>query len=178
MEMEALEKIQLRVAGYIEESIVDGPGLRFVLFLQGCHTHCKGCQNPQTWDFQGGTLISAEEIYQRIQADPLIHGVTFSGGEPFEQTEQLIPLASQLRSQGYHLMAFTGYTWDVLCQQDKNKQFLELLDILVDGPFLEEEKSLELRFRGSKNQRIINVSASISAGWIPLLDVLHSTVER
>ena len=88
--MEALKDIMLRVAGVIEESIVDGPGLRFVLFLQGCRTHCKGCQNPQTWDFNGGTLVSAEDVLARIQGDPLVHGITFSGGEPFEQAQALL----------------------------------------------------------------------------------------
>ena len=108
--MEALKNVTLRVAGIIEESIVDGPGLRFVLFLQGCRTHCKGCQNPQTWDFDGGTLVSAEDILSRVQCDPLVHGITFSGGEPFEQATALLPLAEELKRRGYHLMAFSGYT--------------------------------------------------------------------
>ena len=95
--MEALKDIMLRVAGVIEESIVDGPGLRFVLFLQGCRTHCKGCQNPQTWDFNGGTLVSAEDVLARIQGDPLVHGITFSGGE--KAMAMYVPLFSAVAAK-------------------------------------------------------------------------------
>lgn len=176
--MEALKDITLRVAGIIEESIVDGPGLRFVLFLQGCHTHCKGCQNPQTWDFEGGTLVSAQDILDRIQCDPLVHGITFSGGEPFEQAGALVPLAAELKRRGYHLMAFSGYTFEQLLEKSGCRDLLTLLDLLVDGPFIEEQKSLELRFRGSRNQRILNMAASRAAGWLPVLDELNGRAER
>ena len=176
--MDALKDVMLRVAGIIEESIVDGPGLRFVLFLQGCRTHCKGCQNPQTWDFDGGTLVSADDILARIQGDPLVHGITFSGGEPFEQATALLPLAEELKRRGYHLMAFSGYTFEQLLPKPGCRELLSLLDLLVDGPFIEEEKSLELRFRGSRNQRIINLSASRAADWTPVLDELNGQVER
>ena len=176
--MEALKDIMLRVAGGIEESIVDGPGLRFVLFLQGCRTHCKGCQNPQTWAFNGGTLVSAEDVLARIQGDPLVHGITFSGGEPFEQAQALLPLAAELKRRGYHLMAFSGYTFEQLLPKPGCRELLSLLDLLVDGPFIEEEKSLELRFRGSRNQRILNLAASRDAGWTPVLDALNGPIER
>lgn len=176
--MEALKDIMLRVAGVIEESIVDGPGLRFVLFLQGCRTHCKGCQNPQTWDFNGGTLVSAEDVLARIQGDPLVHGITFSGGEPFEQAQALLPLAAELKRRGYHLMAFSGYTFEQLLPKPGCRELLSLLDLLVDGPFIEEKKSLELRFRGSRNQRILNLAASRDAGWTPVLDALNGPIER
>ena len=168
--MDALKNVTLRVAGVIEESIVDGPGLRFVLFLQGCRTHCKGCQNPQTWDFEGGTAVSAEDILNRIQGDPLVHGITFSGGEPFEQAAALVPLAEELKRRGYHLMAFSGYTFEQLLEKPSCRDLLSLLDLLVDGPFVEEQKSLELRFRGSRNQRILNMAASRNAGWKPVSD--------
>ena len=176
--MEALKNVTLRVAGMIEESIVDGPGLRFVLFLQGCHMHCPGCQNPQTWDFEGGTPVVAQDILSRIQGDPLVHGITFSGGEPFEQAEALVPLAAELKLRGYHLMAFSGYTFEQLVQKPECRGLLSLLDLLVDGPFLEEQKSLELRFRGSRNQRILNMEASRNAGWIPVMDALNGPVDR
>ena len=176
--MDALKDITLRVAGIIEESIVDGPGLRFVLFLQGCRMHCKACQNPQTWDFEGGTLVSAQEILERMQGDPLVHGITFSGGEPFEQAEALAPLAAELKRRGYHLMAFSGYTFEQLLQKDGCRELLSLLDLLVDGPFVEEQKSLELRFRGSRNQRILNMAASREAGWTAVLDELNGQAER
>ena len=148
---------KLRIAGVIEESIVDGPGLRFVLFLQGCHHHCKGCHNPQTWDFNGGIVVDSDEIVARIKSDPLIKGVTFSGGEPFEQAEVLYPLAQELKGQGYHLMAYSGYYLEELKRKPECIPLLETLDILVDGPFIEEQKSLELQFRGSRNQNIIQL---------------------
>ena len=108
--MPSLKETFLRVAGVIEESIVDGPGIRFVLFLQGCRLHCPGCQNPQTWDFEGGTLVPASEVLERIKSNPLAKGVTFSGGEPFEQAEHLLPLAEELKAQGYRFG-----TWEELC---------------------------------------------------------------
>lgn len=170
--------VQLRVAGVIEESIVDGPGLRFVLFLQGCRTHCPGCQNPQTWDFEGGELVSVQEILSRLQGDPLVHGVTLSGGEPFEQVEALLPLAAELKRRGYNLMAYSGYTFEALAEKPECRELLSLLDLLVDGPFLLAQKSLELRFRGSSNQRILNVPESIAQGWKPVLDPLNAPPER
>ncbi|MBQ8172704.1 MAG: anaerobic ribonucleoside-triphosphate reductase activating protein [Mailhella sp.] len=176
--MKPLNEVQLRVAGVIEESIVDGPGLRFALFLQGCPIHCPGCQNPQTWDPEGGSLVTADEVLARILADPLVHGVTFSGGEPFAQAEALLPLACALKERGYNLMAFTGYTLEKLVQDPSCRALLEKLDLLVDGPFIEAQKSLELRFRGSLNQRIINMLATRANGWSVVLDELNEAVER
>ena len=176
--MRALKDVSLRVAGVIEESIVDGPGIRFVLFLQGCRLRCPGCQNPQTWDFDGGTLVPSDEVLARIRENPLVHGVTFSGGEPFEQAEALLPLANELKAQGYHLMAFSGFTLEQLVQKPENCALLEQLDLLVDGPFIEAQKSLDLRFRGSRNQRILNMPATRENGWKAVLDKLNEAVER
>jgi len=176
--MQALKDVSLRVAGVIEESIVDGPGIRFVLFLQGCRLHCPGCQNPQTWDFDGGTLVPSDEVLARIRENPLVHGVTFSGGEPFEQAEALLPLAKELKAQGYHLMAFSGFTLEQLVQKPECQALLEQLDLLVDGPFIEAQKSLDLRFRGSRNQRILNMPSTRENGWNAVLDKLNEAVER
>jgi len=176
--MQALKDVSLRVAGVIEESIVDGPGIRFVLFLQGCRLRCPGCQNPQTWDFDGGTLVPSDEVLARIRENPLVHGVTFSGGEPFEQAEALLPLAKELKAQGYHLMAFSGFTLEQLVQKPECQALLEQLDLLVDGPFIEAQKSLDLRFRGSRNQRILNMSSTRENGWKAVLDKLNEAVER
>ena len=176
--MRALKEYTLRIAGVIEESIVDGPGIRFVLFLQGCRLHCPGCQNPQTWDFEGGTLVPASEVLERIKSNPLAKGVTFSGGEPFEQAEHLLPLAEELKAQGYHLMAFSGYTLEQLIQKPECLALLEKLDLLVDGPYVEAKKSLELRFRGSSNQRILNIAKTCEKGWEAVLDALNGPVER
>ena len=176
--MRALKDVSLRVAGVIEESIVDGPGIRFVLFLQGCRLRCPGCQNPQTWDFDGGTLVPSDEVLARIRENPLVHGVTFSGGEPFEQAEALLPLAKELKAQGYHLMAFSGFTLEQLVQKPECQALLEQLDLLVDGPFIEAQKSLDLRFRGSRNQRILNMPSTRENGWNAVLDKLNEAVER
>ena len=176
--MQALKDVSLRVAGVIEESIVDGPGIRFVLFLQGCRLRCPGCQNPQTWDFYGGTLVPSDEVLARIRENPLVHGVTFSGGEPFEQAEALLPLAKELKAQGYHLMAFSGFTLEQLVQKPECRALLEQLDLLVDGPFIEAQKSLDLRFRGSCNQRILNMPRTRENGWKAVLDKLNEAVER
>lgn len=151
----------LKVAGFEKESIVDGPGLRYVIFLQGCNHHCEGCHNPQTHDINGGRLVSIDEVYDDIVSTPIITGVTFSGGEPFLQAKNLIPLARKLRGK-YHLMCYTGFLYEQL--MDNNdvyvQQFLSLLDILVDGPFILKLKSLNCKFRGSTNQRIIDIQQS------------------
>ncbi|MBO6003222.1 MAG: radical SAM protein [Mailhella sp.] len=168
----------LRIAGVVEESIVDGPGLRFVLFVQGCPIHCPGCQNPQTWDPRGGTEISCRKVLDKILQDPLVHGVTFSGGEPFEQAQALLPLALALRERGYHLMAFSGHTLEALLSRAECLPLLGSLDMLVDGPFVEAEKSLELRFRGSRNQRVLDMAATRAAGWKPVLHEMHGSADR
>ena len=107
-----------------------------------------------------------------------MHGVTFSGGEPFEQAEALLPLAKELKAQGYHLMAFSGFTLEQLVQKPECRALLEQLDLLVDGPFIEAQKSLDLRFRGSRNQRILNMPATRENGWKAVLDKLNEAVER
>lgn len=165
----------VRVAGRIAESIVDGPGLRYVLFTQGCPHRCPGCHNPDTHDFGGGTPVVLRDILADIRRNPLLRGVTFSGGEPFCQSEALIPLAAALKSLGYHLMAYTGYVWEDLARDSTAARLLPFLDMLVDGPFVAARRSLELRFRGSSNQRILDVPAGLRAGR-PVLHALHGPV--
>ncbi len=165
----------VRVAGRIAESIVDGPGLRYVLFTQGCPHRCPGCHNPDTHDFGGGTPVVLRDILADIRRNPLLRGVTFSGGEPFCQSEALIPLAAALKSLGYHLMAYTGYVWEDLARDSAASRLLPFLDMLVDGPFVAARRSLELRFRGSSNQRILDVPAGLRAGR-PVLHALHGPV--
>lgn len=152
---------QIRVSGIIEESIVDGPGFRFVIFVQGCPHHCPGCHNPQTHDFAGGEMMSTEDILHRIEENPLLAGVTFSGGEPFCQPEALLPLALAIREKGLNIFCYTGYLLeDLLGMAETRPAILELLyaiDTLVDGPYKEEERDLTLKFRGSANQRMLNM---------------------
>lgn len=156
----------LRLAGFAGDSIVDGPGIRFTTFCQGCPHHCPGCQNPETWPFEGGFEVTPEEVVEHVKRNPLTRGVTFSGGEPFAQAAAHAELARQLKAAGYEVASYTGYTFEQLLEeQDPAKlDLLQQLDILVDGPFRQEELSLELRFRGSANQRILNVPQSFAQG--------------
>ena len=155
----------IRVAGLADDSIVDGPGIRVTVFGQGCPHHCPGCQNPETWSFAGGVEMSEEALAARIRSNPLAKGVTFSGGEPFAQPAGFAKLAELLRAD-YELASYTGYTFEELYAMEDPavRKLLGLLDILVDGRFVEAERSLSLRFRGSRNQRIIDLPRSLAAG--------------
>lgn len=159
---------KLRLAGVIRESIVDGPGWRFVVFVQGCPHHCKNCQNPGTWGFDGGYETTVENIMKAVKEDKLLTGVTLSGGEPFTQAKELAVLARKVREAGLDVMSFSGYTYEELVNGATvdNGWFdlLSELSLLVDGKFIEEQKSLELKFRGSRNQRIIDVRESLKVG--------------
>ena len=145
----------------IRESIVDGPGFRFAIFCQGCPHHCPGCHNPNTWDFEGGNDTSFEKILNAIDQNPLLAGVTFSGGEPFCQAEAFSALADEIHKRNLDIVTFTGYTLEELREMAKTDmavgELLDKTDLLIDGPFIKEEKDLTLQFRGSKNQRIIDM---------------------
>ena len=157
----------LRISDTVNDSIVDGPGLRFTVFVQGCPHHCPGCHNPQTHDFEGGTVINERELLPRIQGNPLLDGVTFSGGEPFCQAKALAALGREIRKLGLNIMTYTGYKYEFLYEHRAENgigELLEVTDWLVDGPYIEELRSLELHFRGSSNQRILDVPKSLAAG--------------
>lgn len=160
----------LRIAGTVNDSIVDGPGIRYVIFTQGCPHHCEGCHNPQTHDFSGGKDADIDKIVNDILENPILSGVTFSGGEPFCQADALVPIAEAIKETGKHLMIYTGYLLEHLQQmQDKAvKRLLELADVIVDGPFVLAEKNLTLSFRGSENQRVIDMAKTRRAGKIVL----------
>lgn len=161
---------RLRIAGTIGESIVDGEGYRYTIFTQGCPHHCFGCHNPQTHDFQGGRLVEPARLLRDILANPLLEGVTFSGGEPFCQARLLAELARELHSNGLNIWCYTGYTYEVLqgSRQQAVRDLLRQVDVLVDGPFIEAQRDISLRFRGSSNQRLIDVPASRSKGCVVL----------
>ncbi len=162
----------LRIAGITEESIVDGPGIRFVVFAQGCRHHCPGCHNPQTHDLSGGTLSSVDEILHRMQQNPLLDGITLSGGDPFEQAEAFAELAEKARNLGYSVMTYTGYTYEMLQHDAPHRpgwhKLLASTHLLVDGPFRQAEHNPLLRFRGSENQRIVDVSSSLQVGLLQM----------
>lgn len=158
----------IRVAGINPESVVDGPGFRFVIFAQGCPHHCQGCHNPDTWDPAGGEPVALAEVFKQICANPLLKGITLSGGEPFLQAFPLAKLARQVRDRGMDVITYTGFSWEqLISKMESDKVMGELLvasDFLVDGPFVEKLRDLTLPFRGSSNQRVIDVKASLAAG--------------
>ena len=155
----------VRLAGIAFESLVNGPGIRRVLFAQGCRHNCKGCFNPDTHDFNGGVDYDIEKLINDIKFNPLIKGVTFSGGDPFEQAEQFAYIAKELKACGKNIWCYTGYTFEyILAHRYERKGWDELLqniDVLVDGKFEQDKWDPKLKFRGSSNQRIIDVKNSL-----------------
>lgn len=151
----------LRIAGVIRESIVDGPGLRFVVFTQGCPHHCEGCHNPQTHDPNGGYEISIERILEEFGKNPLLQGITLSGGEPFSQAKELVLLARAVKERGKDVVIYTGFTLEELIMSDDNdiNELLLQCDTLIDGRFILAERDLTLTFKGSRNQRIIDMNS-------------------
>lgn len=154
----------IRISGVVRESIVDGPGLRFVLFTQGCPHKCPSCHNPSTHDFSGGYEIEWEKVFEEFSKNPLLKGITLSGGEPFVQSAALIPLAKAVKDTGKDIVIYSGYTYEqLLTMAEENtdiKDLMSLCDILIDGPFILEKRDLTLLFRGSSNQRIIDLKKS------------------
>ena len=169
------EKTKLRLAGVVRESIVDGPGIRMTVFVQGCPHHCKGCHNEHTWDFDGGYTVTVDRILEEAAKDKLLKGVTLSGGEPFTQAKALAELSKKAHAMGLNIFCYTGYTFEYLYahfnEHPEYKELLEQCDWLVDGPFIEEQMSLMLHFRGSRNQRILDVKASLEKGEAVLSDI-------
>ena len=155
----------LDLAGIVNDSIVDGPGIRMTVFAQGCPHHCQGCHNPETWQFGCGTPMDEERIADIVGTNPLCRGVTFSGGEPFAQAEGFTKLAQLLKQRGYEVASYSGYTFEELTNGTQAQQeLLQNIDVLIDGRFELAQRSLEIAFRGSKNQRIIDVQKSLTAG--------------
>ena len=158
----------LRIAGIENDSIVDGPGIRMTVFVQGCPHGCEGCHNPQTWDFKGGHDMTDDAIMQKISENPLLDGVTFSGGEPFCQAAKLARLGRRILERGLNIITYTGFTYEeLIAKADENncyRQLLDITDILIDGRFILAQKDLTLKFRGSANQRIIDVKRSLAEG--------------
>ena len=160
----------MRIANTVNDSIVDGHGLRFAVFTQGCPHRCPGCHNPQTHDPAGGREESLEALIAGLDQNPLAAGLTLSGGEPFYQAADCARLAAMAHARGKTVWTYTGYTYEqILGKNDPDwNALLAETDVLVDGPFLEKEQSYELHFRGSRNQRLIDVAASRRAGKVVL----------
>ncbi len=156
-------EVELTLYGIVKESIVDGPGLRYVVFVQGCPHKCEGCHNPDSHNFNSGYKMSLSTIFNEIKSNPLLAGVTFSGGEPFYQAENLSLLADAVKSLGKTIITYTGYTLEELLHNESHMKLLKKTDTLVDGKFQKELKDYTLKFRGSSNQRIIDVKEELTS---------------
>lgn len=164
----------IKISGIVKESIVDGPGIRYVVFTQGCPHHCEGCHNPQTHDFEGGRYVKISDIVNDIKKNPLLKGVTISGGEPFMQANQVAKLISKLDRDKYDVITYTGFEYEYLLKNSNDENgYLNLLkstDILIDGKFDINKKSISVPFRGSTNQRAIDIKNSLSLDKVCLYD--------
>lgn len=162
--------MNIRIAGTVNDSIVDGPGLRYAVFVQGCSHRCPGCQNPETHDPLGGHDDDTNNLIAKMKKNPLLSGLTLSGGEPMEQPIPCLALAKAAHESGLNVWCYTGYTWEQLTQENDPDRMalMHEIDVLVDGPFIQAEKSLELDFRGSRNQRLIDSPASLRTGTVTL----------
>ena len=162
--------MRISLSGVTGDSIVDGPGLRLTIFTQGCLHHCPGCHNPQTHDPEGGPWADTEDILAAAAENPLLDGITLSGGDPFLQPVPCLALAEGAHKIGLNVWTYTGYTWEALLEENDAEKLalLKETDVLVDGPFLLAERSLELRFCGSRNQRLIDVKKSLAEDKVVL----------
>lgn len=162
--------MRISLSGVTGDSIVDGPGLRLTIFTQGCLHHCPGCHNPQTHDPEGGSWADTEDILAAAAENPLLDGITLSGGDPFMQPVPCLALAEGAHKIGLNVWTYTGYTWEALLEENDAEKLalLKETDVLVDGPFLLAERSLELQFCGSRNQRLIDVKKSLAEGKVVL----------
>ena len=163
--------MMMRMYGLEQNSYVDGPGIRMAIFFQGCLHKCEGCHNPGSWPMYGGEKVDTNDLMKKMANDPLLDGITLSGGEPFLQPQPALALARFARQRGLSIWCYTGYTFEQINEwQDNRKTLLQNIDVLVDGPFKLEEKSLDVPWRGSRNQRLIDVKKSLEKGEVVLYD--------
>lgn len=162
----------MQVLDIIEGTTVDGPGLRTAIYFAGCRHACPGCHNPQSWDMDGGSPMSVEEIAAAVEAAGF-RGITFSGGDPLYQAEPLAILAETLRHRGHDLWCYTGFLWEEIVNDPRFRRLLSAIDVLVDGPFIQALRDASLPFRGSSNQRLILARESLALPsprlWDPAL---------
>ena len=164
--------MEIRLAGIEPESIVDGPGYRLAVFVQGCPHGCPGCHNPGTHDPAGGYLSDTETIIAQMGKNPLVRGVTLTGGEPMMQAPALCEIAEAAHGKGMSVWCYTGFTLEALARENDaaRMRLLGLVDVLVDGPYIARERSLDLLYRGSKNQRLIDMNKTRRAREICLFE--------
>ncbi|MBQ9949701.1 MAG: anaerobic ribonucleoside-triphosphate reductase activating protein [Clostridia bacterium] len=164
----------IRIAGVMSDSIVDGPGLRLSIFTQGCPHACVGCHNPETHDPNGGLEFETDDFISRVRDElihnPILSGITLSGGEPIAQVSAVLRVAKAVREMGKTVVLFSGYTYEELIAMSENepdiKELLSLCMLLVDGRFILEQRNLEIKFRGSTNQRLIDPIKSLEKGEV------------
>ncbi len=156
----------IKVLNVLHDTTVDGPGFRTSIYCAGCRHHCPGCHNPQSWDFEAGRNMEVDELMQDIKSDPFAD-VTFSGGDPFFQAEAFAELARRIKVETRKtIWAYTGFLYENLLENPAHRALLEQLDVLVDGPFIQSLRDADLLFRGSSNQRLIDVPASLKTGEV------------
>ena len=160
----------IRISGIVQDSVVDGQGIRMTIFTQGCPHHCAGCHNPHTHDPNGGYEITVSEIIDQMRSNPMLDGITFSGGEPFEQIEAIKLIAHAAHRLKLSVWCYTGWTWEEIMRDPHKLGLLTYFDVLVDGRFVHEQRSLCLKWRGSSNQRVIDVVESLYHNKIVLLE--------
>lgn len=174
--------IRLASAEIQRDSIVDGEGVRSVIWTQGCIHNCPGCHNPETHSFTDGCLVDIKILKEQIRQLEGQDGITFSGGDPMEQAEACSELAKYSKDLGLNVWCYTGYTWEELIKKSKHfpkiKEFLNYIDVLVDGKFIISQKSYDAKFRGSKNQRLIDVKKSLEKGEVVLLEKEETTSNK
>ena len=156
--------MEVKIAGIVPESFVDGEGIRFAIFFQGCLRNCFGCHNPATHDLNGGKIFDTQEIISQIKKNSLLAGITLTGGEPFLQIPPAIELAKAAKNLNLNVWCYTGFKFEEILES--RREFLQNIDVLVDGEYIDDLRDLELQFRGSKNQRIIDVKKTLAAGKI------------
>ena len=153
----------MKISGIVEESIVDGPGIRFTIFFQGCIHNCFKCHNPDTHDINKGMEISVEEIIQKIKNMPYVDGVTLSGGDPLMQIDECLKLCKKLKELNLNIIVYTGYTYEKLIRMTnyKYQELFNYIDYLIDGHFVYSLLDLTLKYKGSSNQRIIDIKETL-----------------
>jgi anaerobic ribonucleoside-triphosphate reductase activating protein len=163
----------ISVLSIVEDTMVDGPGFRTSVYCAGCQHKCPGCHNPQSWNPEGGHAMSTEDIMRIVEADPYTQGVTFTGGDPMYQPEGFAELARAIRSRTPQkdIWCYTGFVFEQLMSNPRQRALLELIDVLVDGPFIKEQRDETLLFRGSRNQRLIDARKSLERGQVVLFDL-------
>jgi len=163
--------MKIRLAAYLQpDSIVDGEGVRTVVWTQGCPHHCPGCHNASTWDFDDGALIDVEEVIEELKTIKNQDGITLSGGDPVCQADACYEIGKAAHEMGLNVWCYTGFTYEQMLSNPKTRRLLNQIDVLVDGKFIQEEKSYDIYFRGSRNQRIIDVPKSLKEEKVVLVD--------